>query len=179
MRYKNFTNEIVFQKYKVKKILATTKFSNVYEGINIIKNTPVALKIEKDNHLKSLESEAYLLIYLKGFGIPKIISYGKSGNYNILIEELLGQSLEALWKKHGYKEDPFVNKNKIIKDVCLIAIQSLERLKNIHNKNVIHRDIKSDNFVIGRNDPKNIYLIDYGFSRKFRSSRTGKHIKYE
>ena len=62
MRYKNFTNEIVFQKYKVKKILAITKFNNVYEGINIIKNTPVALKIEKDNHLKLLESKAYLLI---------------------------------------------------------------------------------------------------------------------
>ena len=69
--------------------------------------------------------------------------------------------------------------NKIIKDVCLIAIQSLERLKYIHNKNVIHRDLKSTNFIIGRKDPNNIYLIDFGFSRKFRSSRTGKHIKYE
>ena len=179
MKYKNFTNGIVFKKYRVKKILAFTKFSHVYEGINIIKKTPVALKIEKDNHLKFLESEAYLLIYLKGFGIPKIIGYGKSGNYNILIEELLGPNMEALWKKYGYKEDQFVKNNKIIKDVCLIAIQSLERLKYIHNKNVIHRDLKSTNFIIGRKDPNNIYLIDFGFSRKFRSSRTGKHIKYE
>ena len=179
MKYKNFTNGIVFKKYRVKKILAFTKFSHVYEGINIIKKTPVALKIEKDNHLKFLESEAYLLIYLKGFGIPKIIGYGKSGNYNILIEELLGPNMEALWKKYGYKEDQFVKNNKIIKDVCLIAIQSLERLKYIHNKNVIHRDLKSTNFIIGRKDPNIIYLIDFGFSRKFRSSRTGKHIKYE
>ena len=99
---------------------------------------------------------------------------GKSGNYNILIEELLGQNLESLWEKYGFKEDPFVKKNKILKDICLIAIQGLERIKFIHSKNIIHRDIKPNNFIIGRNDPNNIYLIDFGFSRKFRSSRTGK-----
>ena len=42
---------------------------------------------------------------------------------------------------------------------------------------MFHRDIKPENFLIGRKDPQNIYLIDFGFSRKFRSSRTGKHIK--
>ena len=112
MQPKNFTHEIVFKKYQNKKILSASNFSTIYEGINKTNNTPVALTIEKDNHLKLLESEAYFLYSLKGFGIPKIISYGKSGNYNILIEELLGPNLEALWKKHGYKEDPFVNKNK-------------------------------------------------------------------
>jgi len=178
MEQKNFTNEIVFKKYKIKKILSTSKYSTVYEGINKANNTPIALKIEKDNHLKYLESEAYILIQLKGFGIPKFISYGKSGNYNILIEELLGANMETLWKKYGYKEDPFVKKNKNLKDLCLIAIQGLERLKYIHSKDILHRDLKHKNFIIGRNDPKNIYLIDFGFARKFRSSRTGKHIKY-
>jgi len=178
MQPKNFTNKIVFKKYQIKKIISASNFSTVYEGINKTNNTPVALKIEKDNHLKLLESEAYFLLFLKGFGIPKIISYGKSGNYNILIEELLGQNLEALWEKYGFKEDPFVKKNKNLKDICLIAIQGLERIKFIHSKNIIHRDIKPTNFIIGRKDPNNIYLIDFGFSRKFRSSRTGKHIKY-
>ena len=179
MQQKNFTNEIIFKKYKIKKILSTSEFSSVYEGINKINNAPVAVKIEKNNHLKYLESEAYLLIYLKGFGIPKFIGYGKSGNYNILIEELLGLDMESLWEKYRFKEDPFVKNNKIIKDICLLAIQSLERLQYIHSKNVIHRDLKPKNFIIGRKDPNNVYLIDFGFSRKFRSSRTGKHIKYE
>ena len=178
MQPKNFTNKIVFKKYQIKKIISASNFSTVYEGINKTNNTPVALKIEKSNHLKLLESEAYFLLFLKGFGIPKIISYGKNGNYNILIEELLGQNLESLWEKYGFKEDPFVKKNKILKDICLLAIQGLERIKFIHSKNIIHRDIKPNNFIIGRNDPNNIYLIDFGFSRKFRSSRTGKHIKY-
>ena len=57
-------------------------------------------------------------------------------------------------------------------------MQGLERLKHIHDKNIIHRDIKADNFLIGRKDPDIIYLIDFGLAKKYRSSRTGKHIKF-
>jgi serine/threonine protein kinase len=62
----------------------------------------------------------------------------------------------------------------------MIALQIIDRLEFIHSKNIIHRDIKTDNFVIGRNENnKIIYLIDFGFARKYRSSRTGKHIKFQ
>ena len=67
----------------------------------------------------------------------------------------------------------------LIKDVCMIALQGLERLEFIHSKNIIHRDIKPHNFVSGKNNPETIYLIDFGFARKYRSSRTGKHIKFK
>ena len=40
--------------------------------------------------------EAFFLFDLKGFGIPKIISFGKNNIYNILVEELLGLSLYQL-----------------------------------------------------------------------------------
>ena len=61
----------------------------------------------------------------------------------------------------------------------MIALQIIERLEYIHSKNIIHRDIKPQNFIPGRKDPKIIYLIDFGFSHKYRSSRTGKHINYK
>ena len=96
----------------------------------------------------------------------------------ILIEEFLGKDVLTLWKLGPFKDDPFGQKNKYIKDICLFAIQGLERLKYIHDKNIIHRDIKTDNFLIGRKDPDIIYLIDFGLAKKYRSSRTGKHIKY-
>ena len=99
MKSKSFKDKIIFKKYLIKKLISSSAFSNVYEGINQINKTPVALKIEKNDGLKFLENEAYFLMYLKGFGIPKIISYGKSGIYNILIEELLGPNLELLWEK--------------------------------------------------------------------------------
>ena len=114
--------------------------------------------------------EALVLFTLKGFGIPKILSFGKKNIYNILVEELLGSSLLQLW-------DFTKQKDTKIKNVCMIALQALNRLEFIHSKNIIHGDIKPSNFLIGRKKKEIIYLIDFGLSHKYRSSRTGKHIK--
>ena len=107
MDHKNLIHKVIFKKYEIKKIISTSQFSSVYEGINKTNNTPVALKIEDNKKLNYLESEACFLFNLKGIGIPKLISYGKSGTYNILIEELLGLNLNSLWNKYGYKKGIF------------------------------------------------------------------------
>ena len=98
-------------------------------------------------------------------------SYGFSGEFNILVMELLGKSLEDIFQMQ--------NKKFTIKTVCMIGIQILDRLEFIHNKNIIHRDIKPDNFVVGlENKSHIIYVLDFGLSKKFRSSRTHQHIKF-
>ena len=85
--------------------------------------------------------------------------------------ELLGKSLEDLFQQQ--------QKKLSVKTVCMIGIQILDRLQFIHSKNIIHRDIKPDNFVVGL-DNKNyiIYVLDFGLSKKYRSSRTHQHIKF-
>jgi serine/threonine protein kinase len=166
-------NKLIFNKYKVKRFLGLSDFCWAYQGVNLKNNEPVFLKFEKKNfQFNFLESEAYCLYNLKGFGIPKLLSYGKTGLYNVLIEELLGNSLWNLWKLK--KKD----KKSNLKNVCMVALQIINRLEYIHSKNYIHKDIKPQNFVNGRKDPHIIYIIDFGFSHKYRSSRTGKHIKY-
>ena len=165
---------LFFNKYKIKKLIYN-RHCQLYEGINIKDNEPVAMKFRKRmNDLDELESEAYYLTYLKGFGIPKIITFGRSGTYNILVEELLGPSLHILW---GLKKSK--NEKILLKDICMIALQGLDRLEYIHSKYIIHRDIKPHNFLLGKKDPEIIYLIDFGFSHKYRSSKTGKHIKFK
>jgi serine/threonine protein kinase len=167
---------LIFNKYRVKRFIEISDFCWVYQGVNVKNNEPVFLKFEKKNsQLTFLESEAYCLYNLKAFGIPKLLSYGKVGLYNVLIEEFLGTSLYYLWKSWKLKKR---NKKLNLKNVCMVALQILNRLEYIHSKNYIHKDIKPQNFINGRKDPHIIYIIDFGFSKKYKSSRTGKHIKY-
>ena len=56
----------------------------------------------------------------------------------------------------------------------MFAIQALERIEYVHSKNYLHRDIKPGNFLVGNPDKSQIYLIDFGNAKKFRSSKTGK-----
>ena len=164
-------NSILFKKYKLIKKLCSGAFGNIYLGYFLHHNSYVAIKTEpRKIPSQHLETEAYFLYSLKGIGIPEILSYGRTKYYNILVEPLLGKSLYHLYLDN--------NRHFKIKDICLIGIQILDRLEWIHSKNVIHRDIKPDNFLIGENDPNVLYLIDFGLSSKYRSSSTGKHVKF-
>ena len=88
-----------------------------------------------------------------------------------MVMELLGKSLEDLFQENG--------KRFTLKTVCMIADQMIERLEFIHNKHIIHRDIKPDNFVMGlSNKNQTVYLLDFGLAKKYRSSRTLQHIKF-
>ena len=162
--------KIIFKKYKPIKKIGEGSFGNVYSTIRLKDKSVFAMKTEKiDTKKKMLESEAYTLYTLQnGFGIPKLITYGHNKDYNILIETLLGDSLENIFIKRQLKCN--------IIDVCAVGIQILDRLEWIHSKNLIYRDIKPENFLVGINDPNVIYVIDFGLCKKYRSSKTGKHI---
>ena len=90
---------------------------------------------------------------------------------NILVMELLGQSLENLFQAQ--------NKSFSIKTACMLGIQMIDRIEYIHSRKIIHRDIKPDNFVIGRGLKSHIvYVLDFGLSKKFWSSSHKCHIPF-
>ena len=163
-------NKIIFGKYKVNKVIGTGSFGSIFQGKNIINKELVAIKTEADKkQIKLLESEAYFLFYLKNFGIPEVKSFGIYKNYKVLVETLLGDDLVKLFNKH---------KKMNMKDFCMIFIQLIDRLEYIHSKYIIHRDIKPENIMFDLETKKIIYLIDFGLAKKYRSSKTKKHISY-
>ena len=169
----NLSKKLIFKKFHVGKLIYKSNLASIYQGTNELNGEQVAMKFEKiGGRYNLLESEAYLLFLLKGVGIPRIISYGNTVGFKVLVEELLGETIYSIWNKKRYNIKDKLN------DICLIAIQCLNRLKFIHSKNIIHRDIKPFNFLFGKKDPNTVYLIDFGISKKFRSSRTGNHIKF-
>ena len=172
IKYK-FRNKLIFGKYKITDIIGKGSFSTVYKSKNIINNKYFALKIQEKLYCEKLENETYLLFRLKGIGIPKVYSYGHSGKYYILVEELLGKTIDQLFKEN--KDKPNIIR---LKDMLMVGIQILDRIRFIHSKNILHLDIKPNNFLVGDEDNSLIYIIDFGISKIFRSSRTGKHIKF-
>ena len=164
-------NSIIFKKYRIKKKLGEGAFGDVYIGSSIENNDLVAIKVEQRKIAKPLlETEAFFLYSLRGLGIPEVLSFGRLRNYNVLVEPLLDKSLFDLFAER--------RKRLALEDICLIAKQVIDRIQWVHSKNIVHRDIKPDNFLIGRKDPNVIYLIDFGLSKKYKSSTTGKHIKF-
>ena len=168
----DFTDKILFGKYKVIKKIGEGSQSTIYSGENIKTNEGIAIKVEKKNEGDCLlEQEIKMLIRLKEHeGIVNIITCGKSGKYIVLIEKLLGKSLDFLFLDSS--------KNFTLSDICQIAIQCLDRLEYVHSKGIIHCDIKPENFAIGLKDPNVIYLIDFGLCQDYKNLKTGKHIEF-
>eukprot|EP01043_Picozoa_sp_COSAG02_P010588 COSAG02_NODE_374_length_23583_cov_12.568855_12_plen_436_part_00 len=133
----------------------------------------VAVKLEsvKTKHPQLLyESKLYRLL-AGGIGIPNVRWFGVEGEFNILVMDLLGPSLEDLFN--------FCSRKFSIKTVLMLADQLIARTENLHAKCFIHRDIKPDNFLMGLGKRANqVYMIDFGLAKKYRDSRTHQHIPY-
>ena len=159
---------IFFNKYTLVKKLGEGSFGAIYSAKS--QHNWYAIKLENKNRGQNLlENEAYIMSYLHGKRIPFIKSFGYSGDYNVLVMELMGKSLEDIFENLPIKK-------MTVNCVGKLGLQMIEILEYIHDKHIIHRDIKPDNFVMGRGEKsKYLYLLDFGLAKKYRSSTTLKH----
>jgi serine/threonine protein kinase len=159
-------------RYEIKKYIGSGSFGDVFEAVNNITNERVALKIpvlndQRDGQKCLLqEAKIYKEIANPEYGIANM-KITKCKDRKIIVMDLLGASLENLLTKH---------KRFGLQSVIYIAMQMLEIIKYIHNCGYIHRDLKPDNFVIGKENMKKIYCIDFGLASKY-VNKNNQHIK--
>lgn len=163
----------VGNKFRLGRKIGSGSFGEIYLGTNIQTNEEVAIKLEnaKTKHPQLLYESKLYRILQGGTGIPNARWFGVEGDYNVLVMDLLGPSLEDLFN--------FCSRKLSLKSVLMLADQMINRVEFVHTKSFLHRDIKPDNFLMGLGRRANqVYIIDFGLAKKYRDTSTHQHIPY-
>ncbi|ORX88567.1 kinase-like protein [Basidiobolus meristosporus CBS 931.73] len=161
--------------YRVGKKIGMGSFGVIYEGTDLVKNQQIAIKFEaKRTEVPQLRDEYRTYKILAGTpGIPAAYYFNQEDIYNVLVIDLLGPSLEDLFESCHRKFS--------VKTVAMLSKQMLARVESVHEHNLIYRDIKPDNFLIGRPHSKyahQVFMVDFGMAKYYRDPKTKQHIPY-
>ncbi|KPV75952.1 casein kinase I [Rhodotorula graminis WP1] len=169
------SSNVIGVHFRVGRKIGEGSFGVIFEGTNLLNSQTVAIKFEpRKSDAPQLRDEYRTYKILAGSpGVPQVYYFGQEGLHNVLVIDLLGPSLEDLFDMCGRKFST--------KTVCMTAKQMLTRVQTIHEKNLIYRDIKPDNFLIGRPGTKHantVHVVDFGMAKQYRDPKTKQHIPY-
>ena len=138
-------------RFTLTKILGSGSFGVVFAAIDTLTGVKVAVKLERaDCKHPQLAYEHRVLRWLSpptegplpaftGFPVP--LWFGSSAHHSVLVESLHGPSLEDLFT--------FCGRVFSLKTALTLGLQMVSRVQAAHAKQILHRDIKPDNFVLG------------------------------
>ena len=165
---------VLHNRYRLHQPLGRGSFGEVFAGVDLLTGTKVAIKLEPYSRKKhsQLSFESKLYHELRHVScVPRTHYFGRVGEYNALVMDRLGPSIDTFFTEHGNKLKTNI--------VCSIAINALKAMKEIHSMGFIHRDLKPQNMCCGLGVYKNkIFFIDFGLAKKYVDPQSGKHIPY-
>lgn len=152
--------------YELLEEIGNGNFGKVYKGVNKQTNEEVAIKIEtKKTRLLKRETDIYLLLS-KEEGFPRVKWYGTTETFYYMVTDLLGLPLTEL--KNRCDDIPSVVVRRLGKKMVSLV-------EKVHKYDMLHRDIKPDNFLFDRTNYDNLYLIDFGLAKSYKNT-DNKHI---
>ncbi|OHT14181.1 Casein kinase I isoform delta-like protein [Tritrichomonas foetus] len=160
-------------RYRIVEKIGGGSFGTVFKGVDAKTGIPVAIKVEKDDiSIPQLSNESKVYTILQGStNVPRHHYFGRDNHALNLVIDLGGKSVEDLMKECGGK--------LTLKTVLMLADQMISAVEFMHKKGIIHRDIKPDNFVVGRDNLYNkLFIIDYGLAKNYLMP-DGTHIVFQ
>ncbi|KAI6195949.1 hypothetical protein M3Y94_01050100 [Aphelenchoides besseyi] len=164
-------NSTLRKRYHVIRRLGQGSYGQVFAGQKVSGENQhmVAIKLEKRfrkpdgcDDPRRMVIEQTVLIALRGKPhIPVIYASGKTEQkHPYIVMSLLGRDLFDL----AFRQP---NKHFSLHTTIRVSQQVLCGLQYLHEIGYIHRDIKPNNTCVGRKDPQNVYIIDFGMCRRF------------
>lgn len=164
---------VMFQdSYELIKKIGSGSFGDVYLSRDKNSNILMASKVEecrKDKRTKlQSEDKIYNILHDNNVKhIPQVYKFIKTKKFHIMNLELLGDSLDSLFIDCDKKFN--------IGTTLKLGIDMVNIMESLHESGIIHRDIKPNNFMIGKEDRSRLYIMDFGLSKRFMKNE--KHIK--
>ncbi|MDS0525415.1 protein kinase family protein [Clostridium sp. SHJSY1] len=162
----------IVEGYSILKILGEGRYGIAYLAINDKGEKCIVKQLKKDMLERTREKLFYeenLLKSLDHDNFPKFISKFKDKyREGYILGYIEGKVFEDILARDGHE----FSKNEIYQ----IGSQLLEMIEILHNKNIVHRDIRLPNVILKEN--KELALIDFGLARIIDNQKYEREIDY-
>ncbi|GFP53367.1 casein kinase I isoform delta [Trichoderma asperellum] len=167
--YRDYKGITIRDRWRLEGEIGAGGFGQVYLATDLKTNKFVAVKLcylKANPGKSSLQHESVFYKALQNQpGIATLHDIGSDDRQSIefMVCDLLGASLWDLLGRCGHRFS--------LKTTLMLTDQLISRVEMLHLKNVIHRDLKMENIVMGfgKENGKTAYLLDFGLSGYFRS----------
>ncbi|KAI0118824.1 mitogen-activated protein kinase [Nemania sp. FL0031] len=155
-------------------LIGQGSFGSVYLALHAVTGELLAVKqveapspgansqtdARKKSMIEALKREIGLLRDLRHPNIVQYLGCGSSNEYlNIFLEYVPGGSVQTMLNSYGALPEPLVRS---------FVRQILEGLSYLHNRDIIHRDIKGANILV--DNKGTIKISDFGISKKLEAT---------
>lgn len=148
---------MLVNKYKLTCELSSGCFGKIWKGFHIKTLEPVAVKQELKTSVSMLKHESKIHNYLSRLDcVPTLKWFGTDNAHFYMVMPMLHMNIREMKSGHGIytQEEAMTIGEKMLTIVC-----------DIHDMQIVHSDIKPDNFMFNTNGQ--LFIIDFGFARTF------------
>lgn len=158
--------DVRFGNYRVEEVLGSGALSTIYKAVQEPASRVVALKVLKSqigatsSFGEQLEREARILGELAHPNVILLLDSGRGegGRPYVVLEYVDGPSLQQVLQKRRKLD---------VATALAIAIELCAGLEHVHERGVVHRDVKPSNVLLARSGV--VKLVDFGISHRLRT----------
>ena len=151
---------VIADRFEIEHLVGSGGMGEVFRAKDKLTGGPVAIKLLHHGFMRDQERfrrEAQLLAELSHPRVVRYVAHGQAlnGRPYLAMEWLEGQDLSEPLSKQGFTLDEAVS----------VVRRAAEALGALHERGIVHRDVKPSNLFLVGGDLENVKLLDLGIAR--------------